>query len=318
MEHIRDRWPAHPFQNPVVTLGNFDGVHLGHQRIFRLLIERAAQIGGPSVVYTFEPHPIKVLYPDRRMPLITSYEERAALVEQLGVDVLVSAPFDQEFARQGAHEFVEEVLVRGIGAKQVLVGYDYAFGRHREGNTALLRRLGREMGFGVEIVPPVMLNGAAVSSSRIRAVVEEQGDVALAAKMMGRHFSIHGKVVRGHRRGKSIGYPTANLSLAGELLPKPGVYAVTVTRPGRPGLWGGMANLGTNPTFGDAALSFEVHIFDFHKDIYGQELRVAFVERLREERRFPSVEELVAQLRRDEELSRSILSSRSTLSEKQG
>jgi riboflavin kinase/FMN adenylyltransferase len=310
MEHIKDWRPPHPLRNPVVTLGNFDGVHLGHQRIFRLLTERARQLNGTSVVYTFEPHPIKVLYPERRMPLITSYQERAALVEELGVDVLVSAPFDRDFASQSASQFVEEILVRAIGARELLVGYDYAFGRDREGDIQLLRSMGRRLGFQVEIVPPVMLNGSAVSSSRIRSVVEEQGDVALAARMMGREFSVEGVVVEGHRRGKSLGFPTANLRLESELLPKPGVYAVWVRMPGQGPLLGGMANLGTNPTFSESVLSFEVHILDFQGDLYGKKLRVALVQRLRDERRFPNVDELAAQLRRDEESTRAILRQR--------
>jgi riboflavin kinase/FMN adenylyltransferase len=261
-------------------------------------------------VYTFEPHPIKVLYPERRMPLITSYQERAALVEQLGVDVLVSAPFDRGFASQSAKQFVEEILVGAIGAREVLVGYDYAFGRNREGNIGLLQQLGREMGFQVEIVPPVMMNGHAVSSSRIRTVVEEQGDVALAARMMGREFCLQGVVVEGHKRGKSLGYPTANLRLENELLPKPGVYAVLVRIEGLESALGGMANLGTNPTFSENVLSFEVHIFDFQGDLYGKRLKVVLLERLREERRFPSAEALVAQLSWDEKASRAVLGQR--------
>lgn len=310
MEHIRDWRPTRELKNPVVTLGNFDGVHLGHQKIFRLLIEKARRINGTSVVYTFEPHPIKVLYPERRMPLITSYRERATLVEQMGVDVLVSAPFERGFASQSAKEFVQEILVGSIGAREVLVGYDYAFGRNREGDTGLLQQLGRQMGFEVEIVPPVMMNGHAVSSSRIRTVVEEQGDVALAARMMGREFCLEGVVVEGHRRGKSLGYPTANLRLENELLPKPGVYAVLVRVEGLESTWGGMANLGTNPTFSERVLSFEVHIFDFQGDLYGKRLKVALLDRLREERRFPSVKALVDQLGKDEQASRAVIGQR--------
>ncbi len=310
MEHIREWRPVLALRNPVVTLGNFDGVHLGHQRIFKLLIERARQRQGTSVVYTFEPHPMKVLYPERRMPLITSYGERALLVEQLGVDVLVSAPFDKGFASQSARDFVQEILVGSIGAREILVGYDYAFGRNREGDTRLLKEMGLKFGFNVEIVPPVMMNGSAVSSSRIRALVEEQGDVALAARMMGREFCLEGVVVQGHRRGKSLGYPTANLRLENELLPKPGVYAVVVRIQGLESSWGGMANLGTNPTFSDSLLSFEVHIFDFQGDLYGKRLKVALLERLRDERRFPSVEALVDQLGRDEQASRAFLGQR--------
>jgi len=310
MEHIRQRIPPHRLEKAVVTLGNFDGVHLGHQKIFELVIQKAREIGGESVVYTFEPHPMKVLYPGKRMPLITSYKERARLVEEMGIDVLVSAPFDLEFAKMEASDFVRDVLVGAIGARIVLVGYDYAFGKGRRGDTELLKKMGEEMGFEVVVVPPVMLNGSAVSSSRIRSVIEEEGDVALAARMMGREFSVTGKVVEGHRRGKALGFPTANLQVESELMPRPGVYAVKVGIVETGGTFGGMANLGTNPTFGNGTLSFEVHLFDFQGDLYGKELTVSFVDRLRDERKFPSPEALVEQLRKDEERSRAILSSR--------
>jgi riboflavin kinase/FMN adenylyltransferase len=309
MERIRAARPKRAFRNAVVTLGNFDGVHLGHQKIFRQMIQTAREIRGQSVVYTFEPHPLKVLYPHQSIPLITSYEERAALVAALGVDVLVSAPFDRQFARQGARAFVEEVLHRGLGARHVMVGYDYAFGKGREGNTDFLKEMGRLLGFEVTVIPPVMLDGQVVSSSRIRGSVRE-GDVSLANAMLGREFSVAGTVREGHRRGKGLGFPTANLAVDSELCPKPGVYAVRVFLPDGCAPLGGMANLGTNPTFADGVLSFEVHIFDFEGDLYGQRLGVSFVDRLRDEKKFPSAAVLVEQLRRDEEASRALLRKR--------
>jgi riboflavin kinase/FMN adenylyltransferase len=306
MERIASIRPTRAFRNPVVTIGNFDGVHLGHQKIFNLLIQRAKELNGESVVYTFKPHPIKLLHPERRVPLITSYDERSSLVESIGVDVLVCAPFDHEFAQQSARQFVESVLHLGLGVQAVLVGYDYAFGRGREGNRELLQEMGKSLGFMVEVVPPAMLDGAAVSSSRIRTSVQG-GEVALANRMLGREFAVEGRVREGHSRGKKLGYPTANVALESELAPRPGVYAVRVYLPGQSDPLGGMANLGTNPTFGDQTLSFEVNIFDYEGELYGQRLRVTFVERLRDERRFPSPEALVGQLRRDEETSRAIL-----------
>jgi len=305
MERITSIQPIRSFRNPVVTIGNFDGVHLGHQKIFHLLIQRARALNGESIVYTFKPHPIKVLYPDRKVPLITSYEERESLVEQVGVDALVCAPFDREFAQQSAREFVESVLHEGFRVREVLVGYDYAFGRGREGNRDLLQEMGKTLGFKVEVVSPAMLDGVAVSSSRIRTAVQG-GEVALANRMLGREFTTEGTVREGHRRGKKMGFPTANLALESELTPRPGVYGVRVFLPGQDAPLGGMANLGTNPTFGDQTLSFEVNIFDFDGELYGKRLRVAFVDRLRDERRFPSPEALIDQLRRDEEMSRSI------------
>jgi len=258
------------------------------------------------VVYTFRPHPVKVLYPDRPLPLLTTYEERAHLIESLGVDVLIAAPFDRDFAKMEASRFVREVLVEGIGAAEVLVGYDYAFGRGREGNPEFLRRMSRELGFRLEIIPPVRLDGVVVSSSRIRRAVQE-GDLRLANRMLGREFSVEGRVLHGHGRGKELGYPTANLAVERELLPKPGVYAVRVFLPDEETPRGGMANLGTNPTFGDGVLSLEVHIFDHRGSLYGKRLRLTFVERLRDEVRFSSPEALVEQLKKDEAFSRKLL-----------
>lgn len=306
MERITTIERTDAFRNPVVTLGNFDGVHLGHQKIFTRLTQRARELRGQSIVYTFEPHPVKVLYPQQDVPLIISYEERASLIEGFGVDVLICARFDMEFASQGAREFVEKVLHQRLGVREVLVGYDYAFGRGREGNTDFLHAMGQELGFRVEVVSPVMMDGEAVSSSRVRKAVQG-GEVALANRMLGREFASEGVVQRGHGRGKGLGYPTANLSLETELTPKPGVYVVRVYLPGVPQPLGGMANLGTNPTFSDQRSSFEVHILDFQGELYGQRIRVGFVDRLRDERRFPSPRALVEQLRLDEEASRSIL-----------
>lgn len=306
MERITTLGTTASFRNPVVTLGNFDGVHLGHQKIFSRLIQRARELRGQSIVYTFEPHPIKVLHPQQDVPLIISYEERASLIEGFGVDVLICARFDMEFASQSAREFVEKVLHQRLGIKEVLVGYDYAFGRGREGNTDFLHAMGQELGFRVEVVSPVMMDGEAVSSSRVRKAVQA-GEVALANRMLGREFASEGVVNRGHGRGKGLGYPTANLSLQTELTPRPGVYAVRVYLPGASQPLGGMANLGTNPTFGDQRYSFEVHILDFQGELYGQRIRVGFVDRLRDERRFPSPQALVEQLRLDEKASRSLL-----------
>jgi riboflavin kinase/FMN adenylyltransferase len=306
MIKIEEAVPRRSFSNPAVTLGNFDGVHLGHLKIFQRLAERAKEIGGQSVVYTFQPHPFKVIHPDREFALLTSYEERARLIEASGVDVLICAPFDSGFARQSAEEFVERVLHDAIGAKVVLVGYDYAFGRGREGNIGLLKSMGERLGFEVEVISPVMMDGEVVSSSRIREAIKE-GDITLANKMLGREYTLCGRVIRGHGRGKSLGYPTANILLQNELKPKSGVYAVRVTVPAYERPLGGVANLGTNPTFGEKSLSFEVHIFDFSSDIYGEQVKVSLVERLRDEIRFPTVDHLVEQIRKDEEQARQLL-----------
>lgn len=292
-------------KNPVLTLGNFDGIHLGHQKIFKQLRESARELKGNSVIYTFNPHPVKVLNPQKFFPLITIFEEKVRLIAQFEIDYLVCADFDLEFANQTARDFVENVLCRAIGVKKVLVGYDYAFGRGREGNSEYLKRMGKEREFAVEIVEPVFVDGEIVSSSRIRELVQS-GDMRLTARMLGREFSIVGVIVKGKERGKRLGFPTANLILKNELFPKPGVYSTKIELRGK--MYNGMTNIGTNPTFKNETLSIEVHIFDFHEDCYGETMKVHFVERLRDERAFPTPQDLILQLKEDERKSREILS----------
>jgi riboflavin kinase/FMN adenylyltransferase len=306
MEQIAAIRPERVFRNPVVTIGNFDGVHLGHQKIFKELAVRARALGGESVVYTFQPHPSTVLYPHRAQPRITTDEERARLIESCGIDVLVCAPFSRRFSRISAREFVESILYSGLGAKEVLVGYDYAFGRGREGDQALLREIGSNLGFKVTVVSPVVLDGEIVSSSRIRQYIQE-GEVKKANAMLGREFTVEGTVGSGRSRGRGLGYPTANLVVQRELVPGTGIYVVSVRMAGGQKVFGGMASLGTNPTFGDGQWSFEVHILDFDGDLYGRTLGVAFLERLRGQKKFASPQALVEQIRRDEERARAIL-----------
>jgi riboflavin kinase/FMN adenylyltransferase len=292
-------------KNPVLTLGNFDGIHLGHQKIFRQLKERALEINGQSVIYTFNPHPVKVLNPKKFFPLITDFNEKVRLISEFGIDFLICADFDIEFANQPARDFVEKVLCGAIGVKEVLVGYDYRFGRGREGNSEYLKMMGKEFNFSVEIIDPVFVDGNIVSSSRIRELVQS-GEMRLTAKMLGREFSVTGIIVKGKERGKKLGFPTANLLLQNELLPKEGVYTTRIELRGN--IYKGMTNIGTNPTFKDKTLSIEVHIFDFNEDCYGELMKVYFVERLRDEREFPSPRDLILQLKEDEMRSREILS----------
>jgi riboflavin kinase/FMN adenylyltransferase len=290
-------------KNPVLTLGNFDGVHLGHQKIFQQLNKRASQIDGQSVVYTFIPHPAKVLKPQKVFPLITLFEEKVRLIATLGIDFLVYADFDKAFANLTAREFVEKALCETLGVRNVLVGYDYVFGRGREGNIEYLKIIGKECHFTVEVIDPISLDGQVVSSSRIRRLVQE-GDMPLATRMLGRDFSVIGTVVEGKRRGKGLGFPTANLRLKNDLFPKPGVYATRIELGEK--TYDGMTNIGTNPTFKNGVLSIEVHIFDFNRDCYDEELKVFFVERLRDEKAFRSPGE-ITKLREDELKSREIL-----------
>ena len=293
-----------PFAGAVVTLGNFDGIHLGHREIFRRVVAKAKAIQGTSVVYTFVPHPLKVLAPDRALRLINTYEEKERLIEASCIDVLISAPFTIQTARLSATEFVEDILVRTIGVKHLVVGYDYAFGKNREGNVDFLQEMGRKLGFSVEVVGPVTKEGLVYSSTRIRQLIGA-GDVAEVVRYLGRHFTLEGQVVHGQSRGRTIGIPTANLSTDKELLPRPGVYAVKVRW--QDSLWDGVANIGTNPTFGGSKTTIEVHILGFSGEIYGDMVRIYFVEHLRDEVQFPSVELLVKAIHADICRARQIL-----------
>ncbi|BCR04657.1 riboflavin biosynthesis protein [Desulfuromonas versatilis] len=285
-----------PFLGAVVTLGNFDGVHLGHREIFRRVVQKAREIGGTSIVYTFDPHPLKVVAPPRAPRLINTSAEKERLIEASCFDVMIAAPFNLEIAAQPAASFVEEILVAKIGVRYLVVGYDYAFGRGREGDAAYLARRGQELGFGVEILKPVSHEGEVYSSTRVRQLIEA-GDVTGVVGYLGRHFTMEGTVVHGARRGTTLGFPTANLATDKELLPKPGVYAVKVKLASE--IHDGVVNIGFNPTFQGGKMTVEVYIFNFRREIYGENLRLYFVDRLRDEKRFGSPQELVAAIDAD-------------------
>ena len=293
-----------PLANPVVTLGNFDGVHLGHQAIFKQVVARALELDGTSVAFTFEPHPLKVLSPLRSPRLLSTFREKMEQIEASGMDAVICARFTPEFASQNPEDFVRDVLVGGVGVRDLFVGHDYAFGKDRKGDINFLRDAGARYGFGLHVVGPVRVEGIVVSSTKIRQLIMD-GEVCLASKLLGRPYSIEGTVVHGHSRGHEIGFPTANLTTPNELPPRDGVYAVTISVEGRE--YKGVANIGKNPTFGDLALSYEVHIFDFDEDLYGRHLKMAFVKRVRDEVKFKSVEELKKQIAKDVERVRAIL-----------
>jgi riboflavin kinase/FMN adenylyltransferase len=296
-----------PFTNAVVTIGNFDGVHVGHQALFRQVINKAQSIGGTSVVMTFEPHPIRVLNCGKHFPLITLFEQKVELVGATGVDTLICVSFTREFAATPARAFVKDILCDMIGMKSVVVGEDYSFGSNRQGNISLLREMGAAFGFEVIISDWVELEGRRISSTEIRNLVRD-GQVQEAGKLLGRHYQVRGTVVVGRDRGgRLLGFPTANLKLYDELCPKGGVYAVTVQYNGA--TYEGVANIGYSPTFGNGEFNIEVHILDFEREIYGLSIRVNFVRRLRGERKFPGPEALAAQIRLDIEKAREILSS---------
>ena len=293
-----------PLTNAVATIGNFDGVHCGHREIFRRVREAAAERGGVSVVITFVPHPLKVLAVGREVRLITTYAEKEALIAACGIDYLVAVPFTPEFAAVSADSFVRDLLVATIGVRHLIIGYDYRFGRNREGSTELLRELGASCGFDVEVLPPLGDGTHMYRSSTVRSLVVA-GDVAGVVPLLGRHFSLAGRVVHGHHRGEGLGFPTANLVTEKDLLPREGVYAVKVSLDGE--LHDGACNIGDNPTFGDGENAIEVFLFDFTGDLYGRDLRVFFVERLRDEQRFPDIALLKEAIAADVARSREIL-----------
>ncbi|HKK00682.1 MAG TPA: bifunctional riboflavin kinase/FAD synthetase [Desulfuromonadales bacterium] len=293
-----------PLPGAVATIGNFDGVHLGHREIFRSVVRKAHAIDGTSVVLTFAPHPLKVLAPERAPRLINTYAEKERLIKASCIDVLISIPFTREVASIPATRFVEEILVGRIGIKHLIIGYDYAFGRNREGNADFLIRMGARLGFSVDVLPPITQQGEIYSSTRIRRFLAE-GKVAEVVDLLGRHFTLEGKVIHGAKRGAGLGFPTANLETDKEILPCPGVYAVKVKR--GDDLLDGVVNIGTNPTFGCSGVSVEVHLLDFHEGIYGETLRLYFVARLRGEQRFAGPEALASAIDADVERARKIL-----------
>jgi len=298
-----------PFKNAVITIGNFDGVHIGHQALFHEVIEKAETLHGTSIVMTFEPHPVRVLKQNGHLQLITLYEQKVELIENSGVDVLICVPFTKEFAAISAKEFVEDILLKSIGMKAIVVGEDYTFGKNREGDIALLQTYAKNLGFEVIVADWIQTskNGPGrISSTRTRELVMA-GRVDEAKKLLGRYYQIRGIVTTGRNRGgKLLGFPTANINLQDELCPKNGVYAVTVECMGK--MLRGVANIGYSPTFDDHVFSVEVHILDFNDNIYGQKIRVNFVRRIRDEKKFSGISELSDQIKKDIVKARNILS----------
>jgi len=286
-----------PLRNPVLTIGNFDGVHKGHLALFEKVKERANAIGGQSAVMTFEPHPIRVMKPGNGPPLITPTKQKLDLMGNSGVDVIFCIPFTHQFAAISAQDFVQDILLDKIGIKEIVVGYDYTFGHERQGNVSLLRSMGDELGFRVHVVGPLHVNHTLVSSTSIRKLVQE-GDLSEAKKLLGRDYQISGTVIKGaNRGGRLLGFPTANLNLIDELIPNRGVYAVSVIMDAK--THNGVANIGYNPTFGNNALSVETHLLDFSEDILGKTIKINFLQRLRDEKTFNTINELSDQIAQD-------------------
>ena len=292
-----DQLEKNPLKNPVLTIGNFDGVHKGHLSLFNKVKERARLIDGQSVVMTFEPHPIKVMMPENGPPLITPTQQKLKLMEDSGIDVILCVPFTEEFAGISPQGFVKDLLVDRIGIKEIVVGYDYSFGHKRAGDIDLLKKMGDELGFKVHMVDKILLDETVVSSTTVRNLVQD-GNLSEAKKLLGRHYQVCGTVIKGKNRGgRLLGFPTANLKLVDELTPKLGVYAVKVLI--GENTYNGLTNIGFNPTFGNNAFSVETHILDFSGDLVGETIRVNFIERLRDEKTFKSVDELAEQIKKD-------------------
>lgn len=269
----------------VVTLGNFDGVHLGHRELFRHLVRKARQLDCRSVVYTFNPHPLKLLHPEKAPLLLNTPEEKQRLISASHVDLLIEAPFTRELATLSPGKFIDDILLNVLQVKTLVIGYDYTFGKGRQGNAEFLCSCGATRGFSVDVLQPVSADGQPYSSTRIRRLVAD-GQVSKVVSLLGRHYNLQGRVVAGEQRGRGLGFPTANLETDKEQLPAPGVYAVKVRHKQQE--YNGVVNLGRRPTFGTGKSTIEVHLIDFSGQLYGHDLRIYFVERLRGEQKFAS------------------------------
>jgi riboflavin kinase/FMN adenylyltransferase len=303
LEALNNNYP-----HTILTIGNFDGVHLGHQKILLEVSKRAEEIKGTSMAMTFEPHPMKVLAPDREIRILTPFDEKAKLIADLRIDVLLCINFNRAFANLLPDEFIRDVLVKKIHVKEVVVGSNYTFGKNKKGTVDLLRRRGKKYGFRVKVMRHARINSDIVSSSKIRSLLSK-GAVSEVSTFFGRAYSIEGRVIKGKGRGrKLLNIPTANITTPVEIAPKEGVYAVRVGF--NNSVLEGVANIGKNPTFGNADVSYEVHLFNFSRDILGKVIRIYFIHRVRGERQFPDPSSLEKQIRNDIEYTQKILNTK--------
>ncbi|MGA8754632.1 bifunctional riboflavin kinase/FAD synthetase [Candidatus Deferrimicrobium sp.] len=303
MEVIEGSGNFSPPGETSLTIGNFDGVHLGHRELLRRAVAHARDLRLEAVALTFTPHPVRFFTPKARFYEITSMGEKAARMEELGIDVLVVEAFTGAIGGMGPEEFARTVIHERLRARVVTVGYDFTFGRNRTGSPVMLRRIGSELGFDVDVVPPLLRGGEIVSSSRIRDLLLS-GRVREAEELLCRPYAVSGRVIPGTARGRKLGFPTANVEFVQELLPMPGVYVIDAAVGGV--VRRGVANVGFSPTFGENSLAVEAHLIDFAGDLYGQEMTVRFRDRIRDERKFKSVEELVRQIEKDVGYARSV------------
>lgn len=294
--------------NSVVTVGTFDGVHAGHRAIMDTVLRKAEERNARSVIVTFDPHPREIINPgDAGIKLLTTLPERREILEELGIDRMVVIPFDRDFSLLSSEEFIREIIYDKIGVTEFVIGYDHHFGKDREGSIETVEQLGKELGFETYVVSKREVGAKTVSSTAIRNAISEKGDVEEAAEFLQRLYRLNGTVIHGDKRGKEIGYPTANIKPedSRKIIPKDGVYAVDVRYEGK--WYHGMMNIGTRPTFDEQVRTLEVHLFDFEEEIYGKEVQVRFVKRIRDEKKFSGVDELISQLQKDEKEAKEIL-----------
>ena len=289
-------------KNPVITIGNFDGVHLGHQKILKKVMQRAHALDGVSAVYTFYPHPLKVIRPEAEPLRITTFEEKIRLIEATCIDYLICENFTRQFAEQPPEEFIKNIIVDRIRPREIIIGHDYAFGKNRKGSIELLRKMGEIFHFKVQVIDNITIKNIPVRSTTVRRLIT-LGKVSLAGKLLGRPYSLSGRVQHGKQR--RIGFPTANLSPGKNLIPKNGVYAIRAQTPF--GLFDGIVNVGYNPTFEGDKLTIEAHLFNFSENLYGKDITLYFIKRVRGEKKFGDVPGLVKQIDRDIVFTKRIL-----------
>lgn len=307
MPIFRDIRHLPEFHKAVITAGTFDGVHEGHKVILQEVVRHAQAVGGESVLLTFEPHPRKLLFPNQPLGIITPLEQKLKLITDAGIQHIVVVPFTREFAGLSAKAYIEDFMVNIFHPHSIIIGYDHRFGNDRKGDLKLLEQFAPACGYQLIEIPPQLIDEATVSSTKIRKAITE-GRMEDASHMLGRHYSLEGTVVHGNKLGRTLGYPTANISPADadQIIPANGIYAIYATHSGS--RYGGMLSIGYNPTVTDKKeLRIEANLFNFDKDIYGDTIEIIFVQKIRNEEKFGSLEDLTAQLHRDKEMVQQIL-----------
>lgn len=297
--------PAELFQESIVTVGVFDGLHIGHQAVIHHLLTQSEKFNLASVVLTFDPPPLAFLAPEKCPPALTTLPKKIEILERLGVDAVIFARFDSYLQQMSPDTFVQQVLLQRLHARRVIIGYDWQFGKGRSGNAAALKQLGKQYQFGVMIVGPIQLHGVPVHSTRVREAIASS-NLDIVSELLGRQYSITGEIVRGEGRGRQIGFPTANIDAGNQMLPPSGVYAIQAKLEGC--MFDGVTNMGTRPTFDGEKFQIETHLFDFEKIVYGKKIEIFFIEKIRDERKFSNPETLIDQIKQDVVQAKAILS----------